>query len=140
MRERKSTGLATSTPARAPLAWVSLLAALLGFVPPLQAQHGHLNAGAVGTGHGDKLMFANGADFAASSGYVKELPYINTGPYAGYFEGGITLTALPQTIDNGGPVPGAPAPGSFIQVRLMSLSGPFGGTPSTPTSTRAPKS
>lgn len=92
----------------------------------LHAQHGHLNTGAVGVNPGDKLNFANGAAFAASSGYIKQLNYTNSGNYAGYFEGSISFTALPTTVANGGPVPGAAAPGSFIRARIDSVTGPSG--------------
>lgn len=98
-----------------------------GTLLPLHAQHGHLNAGAAGTAQGDPLNFANGAAFAASSGYVKDLTFAPSGTYAGYYEGGITLTALPQTIANGGPAAGAPALGSFIQYSIVSVQGPAGG-------------
>ena len=93
----------------------------------VQAQHGHLNAGAVGQNQGDRLTFANGDLFASSSGYVKELPWAETGRFAGYYQGNITLTALPATIDNGGPAAGAPALGSFIMVGITSVQGPAGG-------------
>jgi hypothetical protein len=99
---------------------------LAAMTPHLHAQH--LNAGALGQNQNDKLIFANGADFAASSGYVKEFPYSTTGTYAGYYNGSISLTALPTTIANGGPVAGAPAPGSFIKVRMESVTGPVGST------------
>ncbi|MBL9128399.1 MAG: PEP-CTERM sorting domain-containing protein [Verrucomicrobiales bacterium] len=99
-----------------------------GLALPAAAQHGHLNAGAVGQNQGDKLSFANGDLFAASSGYVKELPLASTGTYAGYYEGGITLTALPTTVANGGPAAGASAPGSFVMVGITSVSGPAGGS------------
>ncbi len=93
-----------------------------------QAQHGHLNAGAVGQNQGDRLNFANGDIFAASSGYVKELPLATSGTYVGYYEGGITLTALATSVANGGPAAGASAPGSFIMVGITSVSGPAGGS------------
>lgn len=76
-----------------------------------QAQHGHLNAGALGSNPGSKLYFANGDIFAASSGYVKELTFADGGAYAGYYEGGISLTALPATINHGGPALNHSAPG-----------------------------
>ena len=91
------------------------------------ADHGHLNAGAIGLKQGDKLTFDNGADFTSSSGYVKTLTYTNGATYAGYYQGNVTLTALPQTAANAGPVPNAPAPGSFIKVQLISVDGPPGG-------------
>lgn len=92
------------------------------------AQHGHLNAGAVGQNQGDRLSFVNGDIFAASSGYVKELPLATSGTYAGYYEGGITLTALPGTVANGGPAAGAAAAGSFLMVGITSVQGPAGGS------------
>ena len=91
------------------------------------AQHGHLNAGAVGTSQGDALRFANGAIFAESSGYVKQLTPATTGARVGYYAGSITLTALPGTLANGGPAVGAPALGSFIQYGIVSVTGPAGG-------------
>jgi hypothetical protein len=91
------------------------------------AQHGHLNAGAVGVNQGHQLHFANGDIFAASSGYVKTLVPAFSGRFAGYYEGGITPTALATTVANGGPVADAPAPGSFIQMGIVSVTGPAGG-------------
>lgn len=91
------------------------------------AQHGHLNAGAVGQNQGDKLAFANGSIFAADSGFAKVLAPRSEGDYAGFYEGGITLTALPTTIANGGPAAGASAPGSLIMARITSVQGPDGG-------------
>jgi len=99
------------------------LAAALG-VPPLQAQHGHLNAGAAGTNQGAQLNFANGDIFAATSGYVKQL--VPDG--AGLFTGGITFTALPATTNFGGPALGAAALGAFIEVQMVSMMGPAGST------------
>ncbi len=96
--------------------------------PILRAQdHGHLNFGAAGTNTGSQLTWDNGADFIASSGYVKTLGYTNAGKYAGYFHQNITLTALPQTSGYGGPAPGAPALGSLIFARMSLLSGPQDG-------------
>ncbi len=89
-----------------------------------QAQHGHLNAGAVGTAQNDALTFANGGIFAASSGYVKDMTLQTTGNQAGYYDGSITMTSLAQTLVNGGPVEGAPALGSFIRVKITSVEGP----------------
>lgn len=91
------------------------------------AQHGHLNVGATGRNQGDQLIWANGADFIASSGYVKPLVAATDGRFAGYFEGGITFTALPLTSDNGGPDPQAPAAGSFEEFAIVKAAGPIGG-------------
>jgi len=95
---------------------------------PARAQHGHLEAGAFGVKQNDQLYFDNGADFITNSGYVKTLTYTNGGRFAGYYEGNITLTALAATPAFGGPVPNAPALGSFIQAQLVSVDGPAGGS------------
>ena len=91
-----------------------------------QAQHGHLNAGAYGRNQNDELYFANGQDFVDSSGYVKTLTYTNSGRFAGYYEGNISLTVLPLSAEHGGPDANAPAAGSFIQFSMACLSGPPG--------------
>lgn len=105
-----------------------LLASALGWAgTAAHAQHGHLNAGALGTAQGDALYFANGALFAEASGYVKSLAPTTTGNRAGYYSGSITLTALPATVANGGPAAGAPALGSFVQYAIVSVTGPAGG-------------
>jgi hypothetical protein len=101
--------------------------ALVAGTLAVQAQHGHLNVGAVGTAQGDALTFANGAIFAESSGYVKAMPLATTGARVGYYSGSITLTALPATVANGGPAASAPALGSFIQYGIVSVTGPVGG-------------
>jgi hypothetical protein len=95
----------------------------------LQAQqHGHLNAGAAGPTQGERLIWANGSDFVATSGYVKTLDYTNAGRFAGYYQGGITPTALPATAERGGPDPDASALGSYLQFRIECLEGPPGGS------------
>ncbi len=117
-------------PSRSGAGWALPLIAAAGVVaaPTAFGQHGHLNAGAVGQNQGDRLKFANGDAFAASSGYVKSLTYAETGRFAGFYEGGITPTALPTTTDNGGPVPDASAPGSFLMLGVVSVDGPTGGS------------
>lgn len=102
--------------------------ALLAGAHLLHAQHGHLNAGALGTTQDSQLYFANGSAFAAASGYVQNMTLATSGTYAGYYNSGPTLTVLPQTIDNGGPAANAPAFGSFIQVQMVSVEGPAGST------------
>lgn len=91
------------------------------------ADHGHLEAGAIGTNQNDQLIWANGAIFLATSAYVKTLDYTNAGRYSGYFQQNITLTALPRTAANAGPDPQAPAPGSFIRARMSCVEAPAGG-------------
>ena len=107
---------------------LTLAAGLIpGAQTTLHAQHGHLNAGATGTNQNERVIWANGADFIATSGYVKTLNYTNGGRFAGYYEGGITPTALPATLEHGGPDPDASAFGSYLQFRMSCLEGPPGG-------------
>jgi len=88
----------------------------------LFAQHGHLNAGATGQNQNDQLVWANGAAFATSSGYVQPMPLAanSDSRYFGYFNSGPTVTALTAT--NGGS-----ALGSFLAAEIVSVSGPAGG-------------
>lgn len=81
--------------------------------------HSHLNAGGQGL-----LVWDNGADFAPP--YALQLKY-NSGANkygaAGYlWDGNLTFTALSLEEDNDS---GA---GSFLQVRLLSVTGPSGAT------------
>lgn len=80
----------------------------------------HLEAGAVGQNQNDALVWANAAELAANSGYVKELTFTTSGRYAGLYNGNITLTALSAT------EAGGPALGSFIQAEIVSVTGPAG--------------
>lgn len=86
----------------------------------------HFNAGATGTSSSDQLIWSNGALFATNTGYYK-LSYSTSGTYNGFYNAGFTMTVLPATADNLGPVPNAPALGSFIQVKLTLISAPEGG-------------
>jgi hypothetical protein len=85
------------------------------------AQHGHLNAGATGQNQNDQLVWANGAIFAADSGYVQTMAYADSGRYAGLFNSGPTFTALSLTNAGG------PAAGSFLTAEIVSVLGPVGG-------------
>lgn len=106
-----------------------LLSATIGIVasaPYAQAQHGHLNAGAASTNQNAQLIWANGADFIATSGYVNTLSYTNGARFAGYYQGNITLTALPRApLDTD---PAAAALGAYVQFSMACLEGPAGGT------------
>jgi hypothetical protein len=95
--------------------------------PLSHGQHGHLNAGAVGTNLMDKLYFVNGAIFTPESGYVKPMNFMTSGTYSNYYAGNISITALPATLANGGPAFNAPALGSFIVAEITSVEGPDGG-------------
>lgn len=114
-----------SNPAFLPL--TILLLPLLA-LPVARAQHAHVNAGALGLTAGSALTFANGARFSADSGYTVPLKLATNGTYAGYHYGSITFTALPSTEFNGGPVPGHALPGTHLELRLVSVSGPAGGS------------
>ena len=111
--------------ARNCLRW-GVAAAFLVFSPTVFAQHGHINAGAVG-GAGSQLYFVNGASFVTNSGYVLELPLATNGPYAGLYNGSVTFTALPATILAGGPAFGHAQPGAYIELKTVSVAGPSGG-------------
>lgn len=80
----------------------------------------HINAGALGQNQNDPLVWANGAAFAASSGYVQNMTLATSGRYAGFYNTGPTFTALSST--NGGA-----APGSFLTAEIVSVTGPAGG-------------
>lgn len=103
---------------------------------PASAQHGHLNAGAgpqqelpaLGAAQGDQLFFANGGDYASGFGYALTLAYTTTGTYAGYYQGHLTTTAIAATVAHGGPAAFHAAPGSFLQLKLLAVTGPAGGT------------
>ena len=90
--------------------------------------HEHLNTGATGQHQGDQLIFANGEEFSAASGTVIQMTPAADGSYGGQYAAEITFTVLAATSDFGGPVPGAPALGSYIQARIESVQGPAGGT------------
>jgi hypothetical protein len=115
---------------KAGLACVAAFGLLQGTSAQAQGQisFDHLNAGAVGTGYGDQLIWANGALFASSSGYYYSMTKSTAGTYAGYYNSSPTLTVLPATADNLGPVPNAPALGSFIQATITLVSEPDGGS------------
>ena len=87
-----------------------------------------LRFGARDTAHGAPLSFLNGYRFAANSDCVITLHATNTGPCAGYYEGCIPMLVVPATAANGGPVANHAAPGSRLEVQLVSLTGPPGGT------------
>jgi len=100
----------------------------IAFVSQVQAQgHYHLYVGAVGTNQNDQLYFDD-TTLMPSASFVSTLNYTNAGVYAGYYQpGGLTIAVLAQTPANAGPVPNAPALGSWIFVRVVSVQGPPGG-------------
>lgn len=88
----------------------------------------HLNTGALGTNQDSQLIFANAEAFVQQSGYVGKLIYTNAGTYGSYYGFGLNPTVLPATVANGGPVANAPALGSFIKMRIESVTGPTNGS------------
>ena len=86
-----------------------------------------MRIGATNTAQGTPLYFYNGPDFAKSSGYVKTLIYTNSGRFAGYYQGNVTLTVQAATPDFSGPEPDAPALGSLVRASIVSVQGPAGG-------------
>ena len=109
---------------------MKVFAALCGLVllsTSIFAQHGHLNEGAQGTNQGDKLIWANGAAFAASSGFIRTMVYTNGGRFSNSYNQNISFTALPATVANGGPAANHAALGAFIVADVVSVQGPAGG-------------
>jgi len=99
---------------------LSLMAMLL-LTGRALAQHGHLNAGAAGQNQNDQLVWVNGAEFTAGSGYIQEMAFATAGRYAGLFNSGPTFTTLSLTNAGG------PAAGSFLTAEIVSVAGPTGG-------------
>jgi hypothetical protein len=106
------------------LKWITGAAILLCSAAAF-AQHQHINAGAVG-GAGSQLYFVNGSNFNTNSGYVLELTPATNGPFAGLYHGSISFTALPATIFAGGPAFGHAQPGAYIELKMVSVTGPSG--------------
>jgi hypothetical protein len=100
---------------------------MIACVHSASGQHAHLNAGAIDSAAGNRLYFANGFNFVTNSGYFLSLKAETNGPYAGYHQAPLTLTALPATGDNGGPAFGHAALGTRIEAEIVSVSGPAGG-------------
>jgi len=95
-----------------------LTAVLLLSVRTSDAQH--INAGAIGTSQNDQLVWANGAAFAAESGFVQNMALANSGRYVGLYNSGPTFTALSATNLGGA------AFGSFLMAEIVSVAGPTG--------------
>ncbi|MGC3956618.1 MAG: hypothetical protein QM813_01175 [Verrucomicrobiota bacterium] len=105
------------------LVGLSLISSLVS-----QAQdHGHFNIGAISTAQNDPLIFANRDIFDTTTNYVKTLTFTNGGPYAGYYQGNITLTGLAATEAHAGPDDFAAALGTQIHAQLVAVAGPAGG-------------
>jgi len=98
------------------------------------ADSGHWYAGALSTNQGGQLYFdwtpTGFAGLDAAHGFTYSMNYSNSGTYAGLFNiGNPTMTALAQTTANGGtPSANAAAFGSFIELSIVSVTGPAGGS------------
>ena len=91
--------------------------------------HNHMPAGATDPTPGAMLQYVpSAADYTTDSGFVFGLtPGTENDPYLGYYyTDEQVFTALAATSANGGPEPGHAAPGTFIQVKLLSVTGPAG--------------
>jgi hypothetical protein len=107
---------------------VVLIASLFCGLTPLQAQHVHPNAGATSTTQDAQLYFVNGTTYDTNSGYNVYLTFANSGSFSNLYQGaGMSFTALPSTLNNGGPAPGHSADGAFLQLQFVSMTGPSGG-------------
>ena len=93
----------------------------------MQAQHGHLEAGATSPTDGSHLVFVNGDHFSPESGFIQPLVWAADGLYGGYFHGNITMTVRAATAQRGGPEPSHPALGAEVSIELLGVEGPPGG-------------
>ncbi len=118
----------------------SLCLVLLMLGVRLQAQDQQILVfGATTNLPGATLLFENASNYVAASGYcfatvsgavedpALDPTYSGYYPYAGYYYNRVQVfSALPATAANGGPTNGAAAPGTLIQLRLVSVDGPAG--------------
>ncbi|HEX8311854.1 MAG TPA: PEP-CTERM sorting domain-containing protein [Chthoniobacteraceae bacterium] len=97
--------------------------------------HGHINAGIIdtaplGAGPGDDLAFyheVEGLQWESGSGNSVKMTFNSTGRYAGHYVGSQTFTAM--SARSGSPEDAQhPSLNSFIQLRIVSVAGPAGGT------------
>jgi hypothetical protein len=101
-----------------------LLGGTLAGALPGWSQHAHINAGAIRLEQDAPLYFVNGASFVTNSGYVVTLVPDTTGTYSNQYQGSISFTALAATSYYGGPAFGHAAPGSHLELEVVSVDGP----------------
>jgi len=101
---------------------IGLVLVAIGALSGVKAQHYHLNAGATAPTAGTKLLFQNGTEFNTESRFFVKLQKNATNGFAGEYVGNISMTGL--SADPVAPEPGHAAPGAFLQVELVSVSGP----------------
>jgi hypothetical protein len=107
---------------------LTALLALAAFCRPAHA-HDHMPASATSSDPGATLQYDPFAtDYTTNSGFVFTTTQGTTNdPYLGYYySDDQVFIALAATGDNGGPEVGHAAPGTFIQVKLLSVEGPSG--------------
>ncbi len=99
-----------------------------------------LDFGATTNLSGATLAFVNASNYVAASSYcfptvsgsffdytIADDPDSYAYPYAGYYyNNSQVFYALPATEDNGGPADDASAPGTVIELQLLSVDGPAG--------------
>lgn len=102
--------------------------ALTAICLPVQA-HDHMPAAATSSDPGATLEYDPFAtDYTTNSGFVFSMTTGTTNdPYLGYYyTSDQVFIALAATANNGGPEVGHAAPGTFVQVKLLSVQGPAG--------------
>ena len=83
--------------------------------------------GAAGQDPGAPVCFLNADELAIGSESVVTLRRAEGGPWASHFAGFLPMVAVAATEANGGPVAGHAAPGSCLELELVSLAGPSNG-------------
>jgi len=96
------------------------------------AQHVHLYAGAASQQPGSKLIVVNAVtyDINSNGGTTPECFFMSDNYpelYPGLYQSDATFAALPATLCAGGPAPNCAALGTYIEARLVSVTGPKGG-------------
>jgi hypothetical protein len=109
---------------------VAVLCFLLQTANAQSDGHLHIAAGATAPNPSGKLFFENGANFVASSGYTFPATLRPVGQtYGGYYVvDNVTFLGLAATEDLGGPEFMHASLGTFIRLRIESITGPAGGT------------
>lgn len=109
---------------------ISLTVAVLAFSAKIQA-HDHMPAAATSSAPGATLQYYPFAiDYTTNSGFVFSMDAGTTNDaYLGYYyTADQVFSALAATGNNGGPDAGHAAPGTYVQVKLLSVVGPPGAT------------
>ena len=96
------------------------------------AQHVHLYAGAESQQIGSRLMMVNASvyDINSNGGITPECFFMSDNYpdlYPGLYQSDATFAALPATLCAGGPAPNCASLGSYIEARMVSVTGPKGG-------------